>query len=71
MKQILCQKRVDMGICPISRKFKEKQDGCPFIEGILLLFLGNNLELLGKVLPLLGLLDKHWNWRKVYLNCHD
>ena len=71
MKQILCQKTVYIGICQISRKFKEKGAAVPFLRRIFLLFLGNNLELLGKVLPLLGFIRKGQNWRKVYLNCHD
>jgi hypothetical protein len=32
---------------------------------------GNHLELLGKVLPLLGFTRKGQNRKKVYLNCHD
>jgi hypothetical protein len=52
MNQILCQKRVYAGIYSISRKFKEKEDGRPLSREEFSSFLGNNLELLGKVLPL-------------------
>jgi hypothetical protein len=71
MNQNLCQERVYRGIRPITRKFKEKEDCCPFSREDFSSFLGNNLELLGKVLPLFGFLNKWWNWKKVYLNCHD
>jgi len=40
----------------------------PCHRRIFLLFLGNHLELLGKVLPLLGFIRKGQNRKKVYLN---
>ena len=50
---------------------RKRRMGVPFLGRIFLLFLGNSLELLGKVLPLLGFISKGQNWKKVYLNCHD
>jgi hypothetical protein len=71
MKQILCQKRIQAGICPISRKFKEKEDYHPLSQEAPPSFLGNNLELLGKVIPLLGFVREEAEFGKVYLNCAD
>jgi hypothetical protein len=45
----------------MSRKFKEKDDARVLLARIFLLFLGNNLELLGKVLPLLGFVREGQN----------
>ncbi len=71
IKQILCQIGIYAGIHSISRKFKGKEDGRPLSREEFSPFLGNNLELLGKVLPLLGFTKEQVELKKVYMNYHD